>query len=81
MTGWAQVCGNTNLSLGEKLALDLWYIDHRNLWLDLTIAARTLRMLIGGERIDTERLVAAKAYVRERFGPAVIRANILEWSP
>jgi lipopolysaccharide/colanic/teichoic acid biosynthesis glycosyltransferase len=50
MTGWAQVNGNTLLSLDEKVALDLWYIDHAGLWLDLTILQRTLLVMIGGER-------------------------------
>ena len=34
VTGWAQVSGNTLLSNDEKLALDIWYIDHRSLSLD-----------------------------------------------
>lgn len=50
MTGWAQVNGNTLLSLDEKVALDLWYIDHASLWLDLLILQRTLLVMIGGER-------------------------------
>ncbi|MBT2134044.1 sugar transferase [Croceibacterium sp. LX-88] len=50
MTGWAQVNGNTLLSLDEKVALDLWYIGHAGLWLDLTILQRTLLVMIGGER-------------------------------
>ncbi|KRA83602.1 sugar transferase [Altererythrobacter sp. Root672] len=50
MTGWAQVNGNTLLSLDEKVALDLWYIDHAGLWLDLTILQRTVLVMIGGER-------------------------------
>lgn len=50
MTGWAQVNGNTLLSLDEKVALDLWYIDHAGFWLDLLILQRTLLVMIGGER-------------------------------
>ncbi|MBO9517212.1 MAG: sugar transferase [Porphyrobacter sp.] len=50
MTGWAQVNGNTLLSLDEKVTLDLWYIDHAGFWLDLTILQRTLLVMIGGER-------------------------------
>jgi lipopolysaccharide/colanic/teichoic acid biosynthesis glycosyltransferase len=50
MTGWSQVNGNTLLSLDEKIALDLWYIDHAGFWLDLVIVQRTLLVMIGGER-------------------------------
>jgi lipopolysaccharide/colanic/teichoic acid biosynthesis glycosyltransferase len=50
LTGWAQVNGNTLLTLDEKIALDLWYIDNRNMWLDLQIVMRTLLVMVGGER-------------------------------
>ncbi|WP_395394142.1 sugar transferase [Novosphingobium sp. BL-8A] len=50
LTGWAQVNGNTLLSLDEKIALDLWYVDHAGPMLDLRILARTAWVMIGGER-------------------------------
>lgn len=50
MTGWAQVCGGSLLSPGEKGALDEWYIRNASLALDLKIAARTILVLLGGER-------------------------------
>ncbi|MEZ5680521.1 MAG: sugar transferase [Erythrobacter sp.] len=50
ITGWAQVNGNTLLTLDEKIALDLWYIENRNLGLDLRIILRTFLVMIGGER-------------------------------
>ena len=50
LTGWAQVNGNTLLSLEEKIALDLWYIDNRSFWLDVRILGRTLLVMTGGER-------------------------------
>ena len=50
LTGWAQVNGNTLLTLDEKIALDLWYIDNRSFWLDLQILMRTLLVMVGGER-------------------------------
>jgi lipopolysaccharide/colanic/teichoic acid biosynthesis glycosyltransferase len=37
ITGWAQVNGRNNLSWEEKFALDVWYVDHWSLWLDLRI--------------------------------------------
>lgn len=42
ITGWAQVHGRNALSWEEKFDLDVWYVDHRSLWLDLRIAGLTL---------------------------------------
>ena len=51
LTGWSQVNGNTLLSLDQKVALDHWYIDNRSVLLDLKIVARTVLVMIGGEKI------------------------------
>lgn len=42
MTGWAQVNGRNALSWEEKFELDVWYVDHRTLGLDLAILLATL---------------------------------------
>jgi lipopolysaccharide/colanic/teichoic acid biosynthesis glycosyltransferase len=42
MTGLAQVDGRNTLDWDYKLALDVAYVDHRSLWLDVRILARTL---------------------------------------
>lgn len=68
LTGWAQVNGNTLLSETEKLALDLWYIAHRSIWLDLRILWRTLLMLIGGERLHGAHIGRAYAGTADRRG-------------
>jgi lipopolysaccharide/colanic/teichoic acid biosynthesis glycosyltransferase len=41
ITGWAQVNGRNTLSWEEKFELDLWYVEHRTLWLDLRILLLT----------------------------------------
>ncbi|MGH3850914.1 MAG: sugar transferase [Pseudonocardiaceae bacterium] len=41
ITGLAQVKGRNQLSWQEKFDHDVWYVDHRSLWLDLTILGRT----------------------------------------
>lgn len=41
MTGWAQVAGRNLLGWDDRLALDVWYVDHWSLGLDLRILART----------------------------------------
>lgn len=48
ITGWAQVNGRASLPWAERIELDLWYVEHRSLALDLEILARTVRMVLGG---------------------------------
>ncbi len=48
ITGWAQVNGRASLPWHERIELDVWYVDHRSLALDLEILARTVRLLVSG---------------------------------
>ena len=48
ITGWAQVNGRAALPWGQRIELDLYYIEHRSPALDLRIIARTLPMLLHG---------------------------------
>jgi lipopolysaccharide/colanic/teichoic acid biosynthesis glycosyltransferase len=48
ITGWAQVHGRTSLPWSERIELDLYYIAHRSVWLDLKIIRRTFAMVFGG---------------------------------
>ena len=52
ITGWAQVNGRASLPWPERIELDLWYVEHRSLGLDLRIRARTLRMGVAGQGIS-----------------------------
>ena len=49
ITGWAQVSGRAALPWHERIELDLWYIEHWSLRLDLRILGRTARMLFSGK--------------------------------
>jgi lipopolysaccharide/colanic/teichoic acid biosynthesis glycosyltransferase len=49
ITGWAQINGRASLPWPERIELDLWYVEHRSLRLDLDILARTARMVLAGE--------------------------------
>ena len=51
ITGWAQINGRASLPWPERIELDLWYVEHRSLRLDLEILARTTRMVLAGEGI------------------------------
>jgi sugar transferase EpsL len=42
LTGWAQVNGRNALSWEEKFALDVWYVDHRSMALDVKILLMTV---------------------------------------
>ena len=48
ITGWAQVNGRASLPWDERIELDLWYVEHRSLALDLKILARSLRLVASG---------------------------------
>ena len=54
ITGWAQVNGRTSLPWPERIELDVWYVEHRSLRLDLVILARTARMLATGHGLYSE---------------------------
>ncbi len=49
ITGWAQVRGRAALPWHERIELDLWYIEHWSLRLDLRILARTAQLLLTGK--------------------------------
>ena len=51
ITGWAQVNGRNALSWEEKFRLDVWYVDHQSLGLDIKILVRTISMVLRREGI------------------------------
>jgi lipopolysaccharide/colanic/teichoic acid biosynthesis glycosyltransferase len=46
ITGWAQVNGRNAISWEQKFALDVWYVDHQSLWLDIKILWRTVKKVL-----------------------------------
>jgi lipopolysaccharide/colanic/teichoic acid biosynthesis glycosyltransferase len=52
ITGWAQVNGRNELSWEDKFKLDVWYVDHRSLWLDIKILWLTVRKVLLREGIS-----------------------------
>jgi lipopolysaccharide/colanic/teichoic acid biosynthesis glycosyltransferase len=56
ITGWAQINGRTSLPWPERIELDVWYVEHRSLRLDLKILARTVRMLATGHGLYSDDL-------------------------
>mgnify|MGYP003911246965 CR=1 FL=1 len=56
LTGWAQIHGRAELSWEERIELDVWYVEHRSLRLDLRILVRTARMLATGHGLYSDEL-------------------------
>ena len=48
LTGWAQIHGRATLPWDDRIDLDVWYVDHRSVLVDLTILLRTPLALFGG---------------------------------
>ncbi len=51
LTGWAQINGRNALSWDEKLEMDVWYVEHRSLWLDVKILALTFWKVFSGHGV------------------------------
>ena len=54
ITGWAQVNGRNAISWEDKFQLDVWYVDHRSLWLDMRIVWMTVRKVLVRDGISAE---------------------------
>lgn len=54
ITGLTQISGRNALDWESKFKLDVWYVDHVNLWLDLRILARTVWIVMSAKGISAE---------------------------
>jgi sugar transferase EpsL len=52
ITGWAQIHGRNAISWEERFQLDIWYVDHRSLWLDMKILCITFWTVLTREGIQ-----------------------------
>src|SRR6516165_12439296 len=55
ITGLAQINGRNLAAFSERLKLDLWYVDHWSLWLDIKILARTLVTVLRSSGVKLEQ--------------------------
>jgi lipopolysaccharide/colanic/teichoic acid biosynthesis glycosyltransferase len=62
ITGWAQVNGRNKLSWPEKFNLDVWYVDHCSLGLDIKILAMTVRTILKREGINQPGQATAQEF-------------------
>jgi sugar transferase EpsL len=68
VTGWAQVNGRNDLAWSEKLELDVWYVEHRTLWLDIAILLRTLTVPFSRRGISRTGHATAPRFDDEQRG-------------
>ena len=54
ITGWAQIRGRNTLGWPQRIELDVWYVEHCSLRLDLQIILRTVPMLLSPEHVYNE---------------------------
>ena len=52
ITGWAQVNGRNAIAWEDKFKLDVWYVDHCSLWLDIKILWLTVKKVLVREGIS-----------------------------
>jgi sugar transferase EpsL len=63
ITGWAQVNGRNTISWEDKFRLDVWYVDHQSLALDLKIIACTLIKAVLGSGVNQSSVTIAEKFV------------------
>ncbi|MCS6993729.1 MAG: sugar transferase [Anaerolineales bacterium] len=63
ITGWAQVNGRNALTWEEKFRLDVWYVDHWSLWLDVKILLLTLWKVLKREGISQPGHATAEEFM------------------
>ncbi len=63
ITGWAQIHGRNALTWADKFNLDLWYVDHWSLWLDIQILALTFWKVIQREGISQPGHATAEEFM------------------
>jgi lipopolysaccharide/colanic/teichoic acid biosynthesis glycosyltransferase len=51
VTGWQQVNGGSRHTWEERIALDLWYVDNWNLWVDLQVIVLTILVVVKGDGV------------------------------
>ena len=62
ITGWAQVNGRNAISWEEKFRLDVWYVDNKNIWLDIKILFLTIVSVFKSTGINQEGHVTAEKF-------------------
>ena len=62
ITGWAQVNGRNAISWEEKFELDVWYVEHISLGLDIKVILRTIKNVLVREGINSDTSATMEAF-------------------
>ena len=52
ISGWAQVNGRNNVTWDQKLELDVYYVEHLSLWMDIKVLLTTIKNVLGGKDVN-----------------------------
>jgi lipopolysaccharide/colanic/teichoic acid biosynthesis glycosyltransferase len=63
ISGWAQINGRNSITWEQKFQLDVWYIDHWSLWLDLKILLQTVIKIVSREGVDEDQNTTSSEFM------------------
>jgi sugar transferase EpsL len=66
ITGWAQINGRNAITWEEKFELDVWYVDHQSLWLDIKIIFLTIWKIFKREGINQPGKASMEEFMGSR---------------
>jgi lipopolysaccharide/colanic/teichoic acid biosynthesis glycosyltransferase len=70
LTGWAQVNGGAEISWDDRIALEVWYVEHRSFWLDVKILCQTASVILFGHKPNPQVIKEAWRYAQRQTGVA-----------
>ena len=63
ITGWAQVNGRNAIGWEEKFSLDVWYVEHQSLWLDMKILYLTILRVFRSNEINNANHITMPKFI------------------
>lgn len=69
ITGWAQINGRNAVDWPERFELDVWYVEHRSLWLDTRIFFATVGKVLRRDGVSAAGEATMKAFTGNGSGP------------
>lgn len=66
ITGWAQVHGRKGVEWNKRIKMNIWYVDHLSLWLDIKILIMTVfKVLSNADNVNTDPTASTKVSEKE----------------
>lgn len=76
ITGWAQVNGRNAIHWEKKFELDVWYVDHQSLWMDLKVLSLTVWSVLARKGITAADHATVPEFLRSQVNPGAIVARV-----